>query len=193
MRRILVVLVAVCGVLLAGCGDGGEPPTTTTPTTSTARPTTATPTESVPSDTDSPSDLTELLRWVGDYSFAEILSEINTPPTAVMGYGLTIYEMGTGVFAAVSLSGFGSTQNIMAAVQGDAAVISVVFNTFIGNNPWRTTNYKPGDVLFTLEAGEEGKIKTTWGVMKPQIDGNKKAGEHFKLNPATPTPSSKKS
>ena len=186
---MIVALVALSGVLFTGCGGGDTPPSTTTPTTSAPRPTTATPTTELPSDTNTTSDLTELLGWVGQYSFAEILSEINTPPTAVMGYGITIYEMGTGVFAAISLSGFGSTQNIMAAVEGDATAISLVFNSFIGTNPWRTTNYITGDVLFTMEMGEESKIVTTWGVMKPQIDGNKKAGEHFKLNRTTPTPS----
>jgi len=186
---MMVALVAALGVLLTGCGGGEAPPSTATPPTSTARPTTATPTDSTPSDTTTSSDLTELLSWVGQYSFAEILSEINTPPTSVMGYGVTIYEMGTGVFAAISLSGYGSTQNIMAAVEGDATAISLVFNSFIGTNPWRTTNYKAGDILFTMEAGEEGKIVTTWGVMKPQIDGNKKGGEQFKLNRPSPTPS----
>ena len=194
----LILFGAACTVL-AGCSGGQNPPSTA--------PSTTTITSIMPvgtgtmgaTDLAPTSDPADLVGWVGQYSFGEVTTtNPNVPPSAAMGYGMSIYQMGTGFFAALSISGNGATQSIMATVQGDATKITLYFNSFIGTNPWKNSNYSPGDALLTLEKADN-KITTTWVSMKPQVSGNKTPGTHFTFNTPTPsmtstvTPSAKKS
>jgi len=183
----LVLLGAACA-LLVGCGAGNATPgiTATTPPVQTATTTPTQPTtDATPSQTDT-SDPAAMLGWVGQYSFGEVTSNANLPPSTAMGYGIVIYQMGTGFFAAINISGNNATQAITATVQGDATSITLYFDSFIGTNPWKNVNYKPGDALLTLDS-KDGQITTTWVTMQPQVAGNKSPGSHFSMISPSPT------
>jgi len=157
-------------LLLAGCGTAGPPPSTpSVPVISSAQPTV----EQTPT-----SDPGGLATWVGQYSFAEVVADVGNPPGSVVSYGISIYQMGTGLFAAISVSVFGTVQNIMASVTGGVDSITVSFNSFVGTVPANAPKYKTGDVLLTLTR-DGGKITTQWGSMKPKVSANKTPGGYF--------------
>lgn len=178
-----IVLLAAAGVLLSGCGGTVTPP----PSATSSRPMPSVSALPTTTTTIPTSDPEELIGWVGQYSFSEILGDANEPPAAAMGYGIAIYEMGTGFFAAITLSGYGATQSIMATVQGDDTTVTLYFNAYIGANPWKNATYAVGDELLTMTKGEDGKITTTWSKMKPQVASNNTPGPHFTF--VTPSPS----
>jgi len=181
-------LLIAAGLLLAGCGGTVTPPPTTSSSTApTSGITAQQPTTTSEMPTSNPEDL---VGWVGQYSYSEILGNENEPPVAAMGYGVSIYQMGTGFFAAVTLSGYGTTQSIMATVLGDATTVTLYFNAYIGPNPWKNADYATGDALLTLTKGEDGSISTTWEKMKPQSSGNSTPGPHFTTSSPSPTKTS---
>lgn len=188
-RRLAVAagaILAAGGLLLAGCTSGDQPgPATTSHTVSMT-----TTTTELPSTTPIPSSNPEdLVGWVGQYSFAEIISPVGEPPTATLSYGISIYQMGTGFFAAMSVVGYGATQSMMTTVEGDATTVTLYFNSFIGANPWKKS-YNPGDALVTLSVDDKGKVITTWGTMKPAMPENATPTTMFTL--VTPSASSTK-
>ena len=137
------------------------------------------------------SDPTALVGWVGQYTYGEVIGTpaANMPPTATMGYAISVYQMGTGFFAALSLNGNNATQNIMASVQGDATTITLYFDSFTETNPWPDITYEPGDPLLTLTRQDAG-IMTTWDKMHPQsTDNTPTPGSGFtSTTPSTETP-----
>jgi len=180
------VAILAAGLLVAGCAGGGA--ATTPPPTTTTVPLEPPATEDTTTDTPiTSSNPDDLVSWVGEYSFAEIISPANEPPTDTLSYGISIYQMGTGFFAAMSLVGYGSTQSMMTTVEGDATSITLYFVSFIGVNPWKK-GYNPGDALITLTRDDKGKITTTWSKMKPQVSDNATPSTRFTL--VTPSASS---
>jgi len=126
--------------------------------------------------------------WVGQYSYAEIDANIGNPPGSVVAYGLCVYQMGTSLFAAISVSVFGTAQSIMATVDGGADTVTVNFESYVGKVPANAPKYKPGDVLFTMTR-QGTKITTQWGSMKPKLSAHKTPGSYFSQNAPAASPS----
>jgi len=183
---LAALAVASAVLVLAGCSPSEQPSESSAPESS-GLPTTAQGTTTALPATSAPSDQSDLSSWVGNYSFAEVIPDVGTPPGTVVSYGVSIYQMGTDYFAAVIITGFG-TQAMMASVKGDSTTVSLVFSAYLGDNTWTDPPaYKSGDKL--LELTKDGDtVTTTWDQMQPQSNDNTAAGTYFAVSTATPTP-----
>ena len=165
MARRLSAAVLSCLVLaLAGCATPPAPPLPSDAVASVPK--------TVP---ETASDA--LAGWVGEYDFEESLgtSDEGTADSSV-DYHITIALTGGKYVATVSLNGFQTMQNLLASVQGDANSISLIFDSYTGDNMWQP--YTPGDELLMLQR-QEGGLLTTWGAIVPQLQQNLVPGHYF--------------
>jgi len=172
------------GLLLVGCSPTEQPSPSDQPGH-----TGAPGTVGLPQASDTPVVNGDLSGWVGEYAFAEVVADVGSPPGSVIAYGISIYRMGDDYFAAISISGYGSTQTMTASVRGDANSIALVFSAYMGPNPWTAApSYQLGDTLLQLARQNDGVV-TTWGLVQPQVSSNTAPGFYFALSTPSPSPS----
>lgn len=119
-------------------------------------------------------------KWTGTYTFDEDGGKNVGGTTIFVSHELTVLETDDGLIATVKSNGYQTSidLNCKAIVQGSKLLL--YFESYGEDNIFE--NYKPGDLLFTLEKRMlKGKasLLTFWGKFLPIVPKNEKTGRVY--------------
>ena len=118
--------------------------------------------------------------WVGLYRFNEIVeSPIGSNLTII--YQIYIYEEDGEYYANIIIDGNLTMVRNRAFVKGNGESIDLVFNSFLPDSPNVNLNIEIEIGILLTFTRQGSEIVTTWGVIQPALEANKKPGVHFEL------------
>lgn len=115
--------------------------------------------------------------WVGDYSYNEDPVPTSTGINRIMQWDLSIAQQGDTCWGELEITGLRTYVKLLALVAGDSSHVDIIYNKYLDGD----SEYRPGDVLFSLSKDNTNKLITTWHTLQPRLsEYAEEAGACFK-------------
>lgn len=116
--------------------------------------------------------------WVGDYAFHEAPVPTATGIFKIMEWELSVSQQRDTCWGILEVTGLTNYIKLLTMLSGDSSRVDIVYHKYLDG----TTQFNPGDVLFSLSKEDSSKIRTRWNRLQPLLAEFPEAeGACFKL------------
>jgi hypothetical protein len=105
--------------------------------------------------------------WVGDYAYHEDPVPTATGINKIMEWELSVSQQNDTCWGTLEITGLTTYIKLLTTLSGDSSKVDVIYNKYLDGS----TEFNPGDVLFSLSK-DSSKIITTWNRLQPQLADN---------------------
>jgi hypothetical protein len=103
--------------------------------------------------------------WIGDYAFHEDPIPTATGINKIMEWELSVSQQRDTCWGMLEVTGLTTYMKLLTTISGDSSKVDVVYYKYLDG----TTQFKPGDVLFSLSKEDSSKILTSWSSLQPML------------------------